>query len=306
MLLAEHSCGTRCKPARLRRTRPDSQAWRDRARAIAPQRSTSLHRCARRARLRRWPRPAPQAAAAIQRKIFAQARDRTGREQLAQLPCFMDERDCRGSAESLRDSALENAKGEKRMGFSPFVRSPACYFFGGAMTSLAALATRNFTTVLALILIAAPVCGLRPMRALRSAFTRRPMPGMMKTPFFLVSLRAVSASRSRKAALCLLVSSSFSASCRVRAVLVNPVAMCVFSFWASPLGCRCCLGFLRIARTAWGSATEATLARFPCIHAGPENPVVRYNATSGWVKSMEKPRFPQVFRDFDPISPIFA
>ena len=45
------------------------------------------------------------------------------------------------------------------------------------MTSLAALATRNFTTVLALILMASPVWGLRPMRALRSAFTRRPMPG---------------------------------------------------------------------------------------------------------------------------------
>src|ERR1035441_5814375 len=48
------------------------------------------------------------------------------------------------------------------------------YFFGGAMVSLAALATRNFTTVLALILIGSPVCGLRPMRALRSAFTSLP------------------------------------------------------------------------------------------------------------------------------------
>ena len=38
------------------------------------------------------------------------------------------------------------------------------------MASLAALATRNFTTRLAGILMAAPVAGLRPMRALR--FTR--------------------------------------------------------------------------------------------------------------------------------------
>jgi hypothetical protein len=52
--------------------------------------------------------------------------------------------------------------------------------------------------------------------------------------------------------------------------------------------------------------TVATLARFPCIHAGPENPVVRYNATSERVKSTQKPRFPQVFRDFVPISPIFT
>jgi len=41
------------------------------------------------------------------------------------------------------------------------------YFLGGAMASLAAFATRNFTTVLAGILMASPVCGLRPMRALR-------------------------------------------------------------------------------------------------------------------------------------------
>src|SRR4051812_49577834 len=41
------------------------------------------------------------------------------------------------------------------------------HYFAGAIASFAALATRNFTTVLALILISSPVCGLRPMRALR-------------------------------------------------------------------------------------------------------------------------------------------
>ena len=40
------------------------------------------------------------------------------------------------------------------------------YFFG-AIASLVAFATRNFTTVLALIWMGSPVCGLRPMRALR-------------------------------------------------------------------------------------------------------------------------------------------
>src|SRR5437868_5484202 len=80
------------------------------------------------------------------------------------------------------------------------------YPFLGAIASFAALATRNFTTVLALILIGSPVCGLRPMRAFRSAFTRRPSPGMMNTPFFLVSFTAVSASNSRNVADCLLVS----------------------------------------------------------------------------------------------------
>src|ERR1035437_7442133 len=124
----------------------------------------------------------------------------------------------------------QNAEREEAFA-PPLVRSPECfseknYFLVGAMTSLAALATRNFTTVLALILMAAPVWGLRPMRALRSAFTNRPLPGSTKTPFFLVSLMAASASRSRKAADSLLVISSFSASCRVRAVLVSPVAIC--------------------------------------------------------------------------------
>src|SRR5271155_4282619 len=105
---------------------------------------------------------------------------------------------------------------------------PLCYFLGGAMVSLAALDTRNLTTVLALILMVSPVCGLRPMRAFRSAFTNRPSPGMTNTPFFFVSFTAVSASRSRNAADCLLVSSSFSASVRTSAVLVKPVAIFVF------------------------------------------------------------------------------
>src|SRR5271156_5329568 len=93
------------------------------------------------------------------------------------------------------------------------------------MVSLAALATRNLTTVLALILMVSPVWGLRPMRAFRSAFTNRPSPGMTNTPFFFVSFTAVSASRSRKAADCLLVNSSFSAICRTSAVLVRVVAI---------------------------------------------------------------------------------
>src|SRR5437660_2641932 len=67
------------------------------------------------------------------------------------------------------------------------------YFFLGTIASFTALATRNFTTFLAGILIASPVAGLRPMRALRSTRTRRPMPGRTVTPFFLVSAIAISA-----------------------------------------------------------------------------------------------------------------
>jgi len=58
----------------------------------------------------------------------------------------------------------------KRPAFQPAFASskPDNYFLaGGAIASLVAFATRNFTTVLALIWIGSPVCGLRPMRALR-------------------------------------------------------------------------------------------------------------------------------------------
>src|ERR1700719_88050 len=85
------------------------------------------------------------------------------------------------------------------------------YGFLGAIASLAALATRNFTTVLALIWIGSPVCGLRPTRALRCAFTNRPRPGTTNTPFFFVSFTATSASCSKNPATVLLGSSVFSA-----------------------------------------------------------------------------------------------
>ena len=57
-----------------------------------------------------------------------------------------------------------------KAGFWPAFASSIldCYFLGaGAIASLVAFATRNFTTVLALIWMGSPVCGLRPMRALR-------------------------------------------------------------------------------------------------------------------------------------------
>src|ERR1700724_2658175 len=47
----------------------------------------------------------------------------------------------------------------------------------GPSASFTVLAARNLTTVVAAILISWPVCGLRPMRALRCALTRRPIPG---------------------------------------------------------------------------------------------------------------------------------
>src|ERR1017187_9336811 len=70
------------------------------------------------------------------------------------------------------------------------------------MASLKAFAARKRTTVLALILIASPVAGLRPMRALRCAFTARPMPGITNFPEPLASLTASLNSSSKKAEIC--------------------------------------------------------------------------------------------------------
>src|ERR1017187_10097540 len=70
------------------------------------------------------------------------------------------------------------------------------------MASLNAFAARRRTTVLALILIASPVAGLRPMRALRCAFTARPMPGMTNLPAPLASFTASLNSSSKKDAAC--------------------------------------------------------------------------------------------------------
>src|SRR5271156_1152946 len=70
------------------------------------------------------------------------------------------------------------------------------------MASLNAFDARRRTTVLALILIASPVAGLRPMRALRCAFTARPMPGMTNLPAPLASFTASLNSSSKKDAAC--------------------------------------------------------------------------------------------------------
>src|ERR1039458_8612698 len=93
-------------------------------------------------------------------------------------------------------------------------------FFGGTIASFALLATRNFTTFLAAILMASPVAGLRPMRALRSTRTSRPMPGSTNTPFFFTSATAMVSSLSSIARATLLLTSQVSASDRTSCVWV--------------------------------------------------------------------------------------
>jgi len=83
------------------------------------------------------------------------------------------------------------------------------YFFTPKIASFAALATRNFTTFLALIWIFSPVAGLRPTRALRLTSTSLPRPGMVNES--LACLYASAASCSRISPACFLVMLFFSA-----------------------------------------------------------------------------------------------
>src|SRR6202167_3080672 len=90
--------------------------------------------------------------------------------------------------------------GFRRETFGP-IRAEPNYF---KMASLNAFDARRRTTVLALILIASPVAGLRPMRALRCAFTARPMPGITNLPAPRVSFTASLNSSSKNATTCFL------------------------------------------------------------------------------------------------------
>ena len=61
------------------------------------------------------------------------------------------------------------------------------YFLPGTIASLAAFATRIFTTVLAGILSGSPVAGLRPIRAFLLTRTSFPISGKVKEPVFVIT-----------------------------------------------------------------------------------------------------------------------
>ena len=73
------------------------------------------------------------------------------------------------------------------------------------MASFAALATVNFTTVFAGMLIVSPVAGLRPMRALRYTSFSFPIPGNVKAPVDLVLEIAKSARLASRSVACFFV-----------------------------------------------------------------------------------------------------
>ena len=169
------------------------------------------------------------------------------------------------------------------------------------MTSLADLATRNFTTVFALILIASPVCGLRPMRALRSAFTRRPMPGITNTPFFLVSLMAVSASSIEEGCGLLVGQFELLGHMPGKCGLGHSSCHVMFSFLlAARFGIAGIDGLQATARCVpHGSGANAKrVARNPCIHAGFEEPCRSLQCGFGGGKVNGKTRFSTVFLGF--------
>src|SRR5437763_1054099 len=97
------------------------------------------------------------------------------------------------------------------------------YIFAPRTASLHALATRNFTTFLAGILISCPVAGLRPMRALRLTSTNLPRPGRVK--LFLAFLYARSAMNSRISPACFLVMPDLSATAVAICDLVRAFAI---------------------------------------------------------------------------------
>ena len=96
-------------------------------------------------------------------------------------------------------------------------------YFLPRIASLAALATRNFTTRLAAILIVSPVAGLRPMRALRFTRTNLPSPGIVNV--FLAFLQAKATSASKQATACFLVRPTPSARAAAICDLVNAFAI---------------------------------------------------------------------------------
>src|SRR5881397_2145101 len=88
-------------------------------------------------------------------------------------------------------------------------RSPA--YFLPSTVSFKLLARRNLHTRLAGILIGSPVCGLRPMRALRLASTSLPKPGSTNAPLFFASPEASTSVSSRILSVCFFERLVFSA-----------------------------------------------------------------------------------------------
>ena len=92
----------------------------------------------------------------------------------------MQEKPCLSARDARRKDAA-NKKGAPCG--APFSEHLEGDYLAPRIASFAALATRNFTTFLALIWMVSPVAGLRPRRALRWTRTSLPRPGSVKEFF---------------------------------------------------------------------------------------------------------------------------
>src|SRR5271170_1452784 len=111
--------------------------------------------------------------------------------------------------------------------------------------------------------MASPVAGLRPMRALRCAFTERPRPGITNFPAPFVSLMASLKNSSKKDATCFLDTGfsgvlTFSAMCAIILDLLSGFAIELLfpprcDFFFGPGGPGCLADYSRTVRRTQGN-----------------------------------------------------
>src|ERR1700676_2182614 len=102
--------------------------------------------------------------------------------------------------------------------------------------SLSSLAARKATFLLALIWIASPVAGLRPMRAARLRTCRMPRPTMrMRSPFFRCLVIRLTMSL-RMDSACFLDNSCSSAIAAARCLSVTVVGVAAFAIFGLLVG----------------------------------------------------------------------
>src|SRR5439155_26533453 len=128
----------------------------------------------------------------------------------------------RGTAPTRRQNGTARAPRSREPTAADRRARPRPHFFPST-ASFRDLARRNFTTRLAGILMGSPVCGLRPIRALRLARTSRPKFGTTKT--FFASLVASVKSWSITSPICFLVRPVFWDRCVMMADFVMDFAM---------------------------------------------------------------------------------
>ncbi len=188
------------------------------------------------------------------------------------------------------------------------------YFLGGAMTSLAALATRNLTTVLALILMVSPVWGLRPSPCLPLCLYQPAEPRDDEHAILLCLLHCCLCQQIEKCCGLLVGQLKFFCQCPDQCCLGHACCHSVSFFrlvcsWAHGRVFRtlenpCRKRFSRIRGPA---VKRASILTKPSVYAGKNEPTAVYDAAFKNVcqpKNRELFRFWRVFPIFFLISPV--